>query len=81
MSTMVTMAEAQAQLPKLVAELSQGEEIIITENLRPVATIRATPASTPSSREPPKLGTLKGTILYIAPDFDAIPEGFEEYVP
>lgn len=27
-----------------------------------------------------QLGTLKGSVLYMAPDFDAIPEGFEEYV-
>lgn len=27
-----------------------------------------------------RLGTLKGSVLYMAPDFDAIPEGFEAYV-
>ena len=41
-------------------------------------TLRATPTT---EREPPRFGTLKGTVLYIAPDFDDIPEGFEEYLP
>jgi hypothetical protein len=40
--------------------------------------VRAMPLA---SREPPRFGTLKGTILSIAPDFDAIPEGFEDYLP
>jgi hypothetical protein len=29
-------------------------------------------------RPAPVFGTLRGTILHMAPDFDAIPEGFEE---
>ena len=28
---------------------------------------------------PRKLGTLKGSVVHMAADFDAIPEGFEEY--
>jgi hypothetical protein len=31
-------------------------------------------------KRPRKPGSGKGQILYIAPDFDATPEGFEEYV-
>lgn len=41
-------------------------------------TLRATsPAPSPKPRQ---LGTLKGSVLHMAPDFDSIPEGFEEYV-
>ncbi len=39
------------------------------------------PTSSPTPPEPRRLGTLRGTILSIAPDFDDIPEGFEEYLP
>jgi antitoxin (DNA-binding transcriptional repressor) of toxin-antitoxin stability system len=53
-------------------------EVVLTRDDKPVATIAATP--TPP-REPPRFGTLKGSILFIAPDFDAIPEGFEDYLP
>jgi antitoxin (DNA-binding transcriptional repressor) of toxin-antitoxin stability system len=74
----VTLEEAQARLAEIIDELSPGEEIIITRDDKPVATVRATqPAPARKSRQ---LGTLKGTVLYMAPDFDAIPDGFEEYV-
>jgi antitoxin (DNA-binding transcriptional repressor) of toxin-antitoxin stability system len=49
---------------------------VLTRDDKPVATIRAAPKpEEPTSRQ---FGTLKGTILHIAPDFDDIPEGFEE---
>jgi hypothetical protein len=35
----------------------------------------------PELKECPQFGTMKGTILYMAPDFDHIPEGFEDYLP
>ena len=58
-------------------QLPPGGEVVITRDEKPVATLRAAPPP----REAPRFGTLKGTILYIAPDFDAIPEGFEDYLP
>ena len=33
------------------------------------------------TRKPRIPGSAKGIILHIAEDFDAIPEGFEDYVP
>ena len=68
---------AQAHLAEIIDGLTPGEEVVVTRDNKPVATIKAAPAS----RAVPQLGTLKGTVLYIAPDFDAIPEGFEEYLP
>jgi antitoxin (DNA-binding transcriptional repressor) of toxin-antitoxin stability system len=76
--TTVTIEEAQSHLAEIINELAPGEEVVLTRENTPVATIRA---ATPSSREPPKLGTLKGTILHIAPEFDDIPDGFEDYLP
>jgi antitoxin (DNA-binding transcriptional repressor) of toxin-antitoxin stability system len=70
----ITVEEAQNHLAEIIGKLPPGEEVILTRDDKPVATIRAT-------RDPPLLGTLKGTILYIAPDFDDIPEGFEDYLP
>jgi len=72
----IALKEAQSNLPEIIEKLTPGEEIVITRDDRPIATIRATSAP----RKPRHPGTLKGTVLYIAPDFDAIPEGFEEYV-
>jgi antitoxin (DNA-binding transcriptional repressor) of toxin-antitoxin stability system len=74
---MISIEEAQGHLAEIINKLAPGEEVVLTRENQPVATIRA---ALPS-REPPKLGTLKGSILYIASDFDEIPEGFEDYLP
>jgi antitoxin (DNA-binding transcriptional repressor) of toxin-antitoxin stability system len=73
----VTLEEAQSHLAEIIEKLTPGEEVVLTHEDQPVATLRATP----TPREPPRFGTLRGSILYIAPDFDAIPEGFEDYLP
>jgi antitoxin (DNA-binding transcriptional repressor) of toxin-antitoxin stability system len=74
----IPLEQAEGHLTEIIEKLPPGEEVVLTRDDRPVATLRATP-QTP--REPPRFGTLKGTILYIAPDFDDIPEGFEDYLP
>ncbi len=74
----VTIQEAQRHLSEIISKLSPGEEVLIIRDAKPVATIRASTSAGPRKQRP--LGTLKGTVLYMAPDFDAIPEGFEEYV-
>jgi antitoxin (DNA-binding transcriptional repressor) of toxin-antitoxin stability system len=76
MST-VTLQEAQARLPDLIHGLTPGEEVVITENDQPLA--RLTLAA-PVERKPRQLGTLKGTVLYMAPDFDAPLDDFREYM-
>jgi antitoxin (DNA-binding transcriptional repressor) of toxin-antitoxin stability system len=65
--TTVTLQEAQLRLPELIAKLQPGEELIITRDNQPVA--RLTPQ--PPDRKPRRAGTLKGSVLYMAPDFDA----------
>lgn len=74
----ITLEEAQGRLAEIIEKLSPGGEVVITRYDKPVATLRATPFSL--SRKQRQLGTLRGSVLYMAPDFDAIPEGFEEYV-
>jgi antitoxin (DNA-binding transcriptional repressor) of toxin-antitoxin stability system len=75
---LVPLEEAQSHLADIIEKLPPGGEIVITRNDKPVATIRAITHSTP--RKQRQLGSLRGSVLYMAPDFDAIPEGFEEYV-
>jgi antitoxin (DNA-binding transcriptional repressor) of toxin-antitoxin stability system len=74
----ITLEEAQMHLGEIIRKLAPGEEVVITCETAPVATIRAVLPR--SARKPRQPGTLRGTVLYVAPDFDAIPEGFEEYV-
>ena len=73
----VTLEEAQAHLPRLIERLAPGEEVIITRDHEPVARLVAAP---PPSRQPRRLGTMKGTVLHLAPDFDAPLEDFKEYM-
>ena len=74
--TTITIQEAQSKLSDLIQQLKPGDEIVITENNRPVARLIA--ASAPPQR---KLGTLKGTVTYMAGDFDAPLDEFREYLP
>ena len=71
----VSLVEAQTKLPELVHSLAPGDELVITENDLPVAKLIPVPAKAPR-----KLGTLKGTVLYMAPDFDAPLDDFKEYM-
>ncbi len=75
--TTLSIHEAQAKLPELIHRLSPGEELILTENDQPVARLTLT---APPERKPRRPGTLRGTVLYMAPDFDAPLEEFKEYM-
>jgi antitoxin (DNA-binding transcriptional repressor) of toxin-antitoxin stability system len=77
MSATVTVEEAQAKLKDLIDKLGPGEEVLITHNQQPVAKLVGTPSP---QRQPRRPGTLRGTVLYMAPDFDAPLEDFKEYM-
>ncbi len=76
--TSLSIQEAQAQLPDLVHGLAKGDEVMIIENDKAIARI------VPIVEQPPQAGrrpgTLRGTVLYMAPDFDAPLEDFKEYM-
>ena len=74
----VTIEEAQAHLSDLIHRLTTGDEVVITENDQPVARLVPEPFAPP--KKPRQLGTLKGTVLYMAPDFNAPLEDFKEYM-
>ena len=73
----VTLEDAQARLPELIDRLHPGEELVITRDQQPVARLIVE-----GPRQPPlrQLGTLKGTVRYMAPDFDAPLDDFEGYM-
>lgn len=77
MSATITVEEAQARLKDLIHQSVPGDEFIITENQQPIAKLVCEPAIKPP-RPAPGLG--KGSILYMAPDFDAPLEDFKEYM-
>jgi len=73
--TNVPIDEAQAKLPELIHQLSPGEELIITEDGLAVARLMSAQPTAPR-----KLGTLRGTVTFIAPDFDSPLYDFAGYM-
>ena len=78
MSVTITVEEAQANLKDLIHQLAPGGEIIITENAQPVAKLVSEPAKVMKQRPAP--GMFPGSIIYMAPDFDAPLDEFKEYM-
>jgi prevent-host-death family protein len=76
MST-ITLEEAQAKLPELLDKMTIGEELIITRNGQPLAKLVSQARPFEPAR---RLGTMRGSVLYMAPDFDAPLEDFKEYM-
>lgn len=76
--TTVTLKEAQSALADLIHRLSPGDEVVITENDQPVARLVPTTLMPKTARR--QLGTMKGTVLFMAPDFDAPLDDFREYM-
>lgn len=74
----ITIEQAQEQLRQLINAANPGEQIVITRDAEPVATLTV---NVPPRRRPRQPGTLKGTVLYMAPDFNAPLEEFKEYTP
>lgn len=77
MPATISVEEAQSRLKELIAQLAPGEEIVITESQQAVARLVGARPPRPS-RPAPGLG--KGSILYMAPDFDEPLEEFKEYM-
>jgi len=74
--TTVTLKEAQSGLADLIHRLVPGQEVVITENDQPVARLVPTAPAPKMARR--QLGTMKGTVLSMAPDFDAPLQDFRE---
>lgn len=72
----VNIAEAKAHFSELVQRAAMGEEVVIAKDNRPL--VKLVPIRQPKAKRRP--GSGKGEILRMAPDFDATPEEFEEYV-
>jgi prevent-host-death family protein len=69
------VAEAKARFSELVQKAVSGEEVVIAKDNRPL--LRLVPLAVAGARRKP--GSARGRI-WMAPDFDRTPEGFEDYV-
>lgn len=71
----VSIEEAQAHLPELLARLQPGEEVTITAHGQPVAHVKKAERTS----WPCQAGSAKGKV-WMAPDFDAPLDDFKEYM-
>src|SRR5205085_12654116 len=72
----VSIEEAQANLPHLIAHLAPGEEVVITRNQQPVASLIA-----PAVRNlQPVFGRGRGKIEILSDDDEHL-EHFKDYMP
>ena len=77
--TTISIHDAQSKLPELIHAMSPGDEVVITENNQPVARIVLPQATSAALQQPRQSGTLRGTVLHMAPDFNAELEAFKEF--
>jgi antitoxin (DNA-binding transcriptional repressor) of toxin-antitoxin stability system len=75
MPATVTIEEAQARLPELIAGLVPGEDVIITQHDQPVAQLRPL-----SSQPQPRFGSCQGKLTIVAEDDEHL-QDFQEYMP
>lgn len=68
------IAEAKARFSELVQRAMLGEEVIIAKGHKPL--LKLVPLEESKRRRP---GSAKGRI-WMAPDFDATPDDFTDYV-
>ena len=76
MTFAVELAQAGAQLDKLVEEVDAGAEVVITRDGHPVARLVAATAEAETDRVP---GSAKG-MFTVPDDFDAPLEDFSDYM-
>ena len=74
--TQATIHQAKTHLAKLIRKALDGEEVIIAKRNKPLVRLEAVY----SKKSERKLGSGKGLVIYIAPDFDESLEDFAEYM-
>lgn len=78
MTTKMALAQAKDHLADLLAKAAEGEDVVIVRDDGSAFTV--VPTKSPPPRKRGFAGSLEGKI-WIADDFDEIPEGFEDYMP
>ena len=74
MSTTIAVDEVQSRLKDLIANLGPDDEIVITQNNRPVARL------VPSRNSRATFGNCKGMLTVVEEDDEHLAE-FEDYMP
>jgi antitoxin (DNA-binding transcriptional repressor) of toxin-antitoxin stability system len=72
----ITVEEAQAKLPELIAHLQPGESLVITQGDKPVARLLA---EEKPKRQPRKAGNCRGMLVIVADDDEHLKD-FADYM-
>lgn len=72
----VTLEDAQARLPELIEQLTDGTDVLITRGEQPIA--RLVPVVT--ARPRPRFGSCKGMLTIVSDDEEHLKD-FAEYMP
>ena len=75
--TTMSVEEIQVRLPEIIAALSPGHEVIITQQNQPVAKLTR---ECLAARQPRQSGSAEGKLLILIEDEEPL-EGFQEYMP
>ena len=73
----ISVEKAQAHLPELIGQLQPGEAVVILRNDLPVARLVA---ETAAGTWPCQAGSYRKAEFWMAPDFDAPLDDFQEYM-
>ncbi len=73
----VTLEEAQARLPELIAQLRPGDELCITQDRRTIGRLTGEPPELGKPREP---GVIAEKLSVVSEDDDYL-EDFRAYMP
>jgi antitoxin (DNA-binding transcriptional repressor) of toxin-antitoxin stability system len=76
MATTFTIHEAKTHLSRLINRALAGEEIVIAKGKKPLVKLTVLP----DAKFERRLGGAKGSILFMAEDFDEPLEEFAEYM-
>jgi antitoxin (DNA-binding transcriptional repressor) of toxin-antitoxin stability system len=76
MLSSISIEEVQATLPDLIGKLGPSEEVVITKDDQPVATLRSLVTGIPQ----PRFGICKGMLTIVTEDEEHL-EDFKEYMP
>jgi antitoxin (DNA-binding transcriptional repressor) of toxin-antitoxin stability system len=76
MQTTVAVEDIKVSVDELLQSLQPGDELILTKGQQPVAKLVSQAPKPP--RPAPGLG--KGSIIYMAPDFDGPIEEMKDYM-
>lgn len=78
--SILTLADVQANLPRVIDSLRPGEDVLIVDHDRPIAKLTGVETTSQSRRKPRVPGSAIGQLTVVSDDDDHLKD-FAEYMP